>query len=124
MVAVTDELPVPEQRSTHPDHLIDQSQHTALKMRLARLELLVGLGHSGAGSLEHHLPAWLRPTKGEHRLPVTLAVIAAIALQVFTPEELVFRPRYLLPGLEVLLFIVLIVGNPSRINRETKLLRF
>ncbi|MGH3786693.1 MAG: hypothetical protein ACRDRG_09120 [Pseudonocardiaceae bacterium] len=30
-----------------------------------------------------HLPAWLHPTRGEHRWPAALAVVVAIGLQLF-----------------------------------------
>jgi uncharacterized membrane protein len=102
---------------------VDYNQHQALKVRLARLELLAGLGQTGAGSLGHHLPAWLRPTKGEHRWSVSLAVLVAVVLQLVVPSELAFHPRWLLPSLEGLLFVALAVGNPRRITRESKLLR-
>src|SRR5437773_340088 len=99
MTPVTEELSLPEQRPASGNaadpaqalvrhEAVSPEQHAALKVRLARLELLVGLGHTDAGSIEHHLPAWLRPTKGEHRLPVTLAVAAAIALQLLIPKDL------------------------------------
>lgn len=102
---------------------VDQAQHNALKVRLARLELLAGLGHTGAGSLGHHLPAWLRPTKGEHRWSVSLAVLLAVVLQLAIPDELAFHPRWMLPVLEGLLFVALAIGNPHRIDRESKALR-
>jgi uncharacterized membrane protein len=102
---------------------VDYSQHQALKVRLARLELLAGLGQTGAGSLGHHLPAWLRPTKGEHRWSVTLAVLVAVFLQLVIPSDLAFHPRWLLPTLEGLLFVALAIGNPRRITRESRALR-
>ncbi len=102
---------------------VDKAQHQALRVRLARLELLAGLGHTSAGTLGHHLPAWLRPTKGERRWPVTIAVLVAVVLQLVIPSDLAFHPRQLLPVLEGLLFVALVIGNPHRINRESKALR-
>jgi hypothetical protein len=72
---------------------------------------------------EVHLPAWLRRTEGEQRLPVSLAVLAAIALQVMLPGRFALRPHLLLPALETALLIGLIAGNPTRINRESMVLR-
>ncbi|MDN3357857.1 hypothetical protein [Actinomadura sp. DC4] len=72
---------------------------------------------------ETHLPAWLRPTEGEQRLTVSLAVLAAIALQVVLPSEFALRPHLLLPALEVALLIGLFAANPVRITRESRLLR-
>jgi uncharacterized membrane protein len=102
---------------------VDLEAHTALKVRLARLELLLGLGHTEAGRLAHHLPAWLRPTRGEHRLPVTLGLAIIIALQLRMPDDLAFPPKVLLPALELLLYVVLVFLNPKRISRETVLVR-
>jgi len=102
---------------------IDHEAHAALKVRLARLELLLGLGRTEAGRLGHHLPAWLRPTKGEHRLPVTIVLAIIVALQLRMPEDLAFPPKFLLPAFEVLLYALLIFLNPKRISRETLLAR-
>ena len=107
----------------HEHELPDHEQHAAMKVRLARLELLLGLGHTDAGRAGHHLPAWLRPTEGEHRLPVTIGLAIIIALQLHMPSSLAFPPKVLLPALEVLLFAVLTFLNPKRISRETLLVR-
>jgi uncharacterized membrane protein len=105
------------------EHAVDHEQHMALKVRLARLELLLGMGHTGAGRAGHHLPAWLRETQGEHRLPVTIALAIIVVLQLTLPRNLAFPPNYLLPSLEVLLYAVLVAANPRRIRRETTLVR-
>jgi uncharacterized membrane protein len=107
----------------HEHEQVDHEQHTAMKVRLARLELLLGLGHTDAGRVGHHLPAWLRPTEGEHRLPVAIAIALIVALQLRMPDSLSFPPKELLPALEVLLFAVLTFLNPKRISRETPLVR-
>jgi uncharacterized membrane protein len=70
-----------------------------------------------------HLPAWLRRTEGEQRLPVTIAVVAAIVLQVELPRRFALQPRYLLPGLEAALAGGLVAANPRRINRKSRALR-
>jgi uncharacterized membrane protein len=101
----------------HPAH------HAALKVKLARLEQLCGLTHTDAEGNVHHLPAWLRPTEGEPRWPVSIAVLGLIVLQLLVPKHLAFAPRYLLPSLEALLLIVLTVANPRRINKENAWLR-
>ncbi len=101
----------------HPTH------HAALKTKLARLEQLCGLAHTDAEGNVHHLPAWLRPTEGEPRWPVSIAVLAVIVLQLLAPPHLAFQPRPLLPGLEMLLFIVLTVANPRRIKKENMWIR-
>jgi hypothetical protein len=70
-----------------------------------------------------HLPAWRRPSAGEHRWPAALAVLVAVGLQLSLPTDLAFHPKWLLPGIELLLFLVLVLLNPLRINWESRLLR-
>nr|WP_165960790.1 DUF1345 domain-containing protein [Actinocrispum wychmicini] len=70
-----------------------------------------------------HVPAWLRQTKGEPRWVVSLAVLAAVAFQLLLPDVLALGPSWLLPVPELVLFVVLVVANPVRISRESKLLR-
>jgi uncharacterized membrane protein len=70
------------------------------------------------GDLRYGVPAWLRPTPGERRIPAAIAVLAAVALQVVLPDRLVLLPRPLLPALEVVLLVGLIVANPVRIERR------
>ena len=69
-------------------------------------------------------PAWKRPTSGEHRWQVTLAVAVAVALQLLVPGRLdLVRPVWALPVLEILLLIGLVMANPQRINRQSKAIR-
>jgi hypothetical protein len=71
-----------------------------------------------------HLPAWKRPTNGEARWQVALCTAAAIALQTAVPNRLVLlRPAWILLALQGLLLIALVMANPHRINRESRLLR-
>jgi uncharacterized membrane protein len=80
--------------------------------------------HSDADRLDEvHLPAWLRSTKGEQRLPVTIAVLVAIVLQIGLPGRFASQPRFLLPGLEIALAAGLMAANPKRIDRESRVLR-
>jgi len=69
------------------------------------------------------VPAWKRDTEGEPRWQVSLGVVAAIALQVTLPGEVLIRPRWVLPAVAVSLLVTLIVANPRRINRESPVLR-
>jgi uncharacterized membrane protein len=69
------------------------------------------------------LPAWLRRTDGENRLPAAIAILVAVAAQLLLPKHLVVGTRWLLPGLEILLLLVLIAANPVRLVREHPLLR-
>lgn len=102
----------------------------ALRERLAGLERSVPgqlrslpreIGEEG----KEALPAWRRVTQGEPRWQVSLAVAAAIALQLPVPGRLVLlRPSWVLPVLEALLAVALIIANPRRINRESAILRY
>src|ERR1700712_917541 len=60
---------------------------------------------------------------GEPRLPAALAVLIAIALYSLLPNKLLFVPRYVVPGLELLLFIPLVAANPRRMTRGNAQLR-
>jgi uncharacterized membrane protein len=69
------------------------------------------------------LPAWRRVTSGEPRLPVTVAVLIAIGLQLALPNRLALHPRWLLPTVAVLLLIGIVAANPRRIDRQSPRLR-
>ena len=70
------------------------------------------------------VPAWRRPTAGEHRWPAALAVVVAIVLQLLLPDRMVVsQARYLLPGVEFVLLVLLVAVNPFRMNRESGVLR-
>jgi hypothetical protein len=71
------------------------------------------------GDAEHHVPSWLRPGSPESRLPVLLAIVAAIVLQRAIPAPYTVVPRWPLVALELLLLIVLLVINPVRLSRRT-----
>jgi hypothetical protein len=60
---------------------------------------------------------------GEPRLPAAIAVVVAIALYTLLPSRLLLGPRFVVPILEALLFIPLVVANPTRMTRQNQLLR-
>ncbi|MBV9089254.1 MAG: hypothetical protein JO044_05005 [Mycobacteriaceae bacterium] len=66
------------------------------------------------------MPTWLRPGNPESRWPVLLALIAAIALQRAIPERYTVVPRWPLIGMEVALLILLLIINPVRLTRSTR----
>ena len=79
-------------------------------------------------SAEHELghvlvPAWRRATRGEQRWPASVTVLALIGLQVALPEPLTLGPRWLLPGVEAAILVVLTVANPRRVDRDVPALR-
>jgi hypothetical protein len=60
---------------------------------------------------------------GENRLPPAAAVVVAAALYTVLPDSLQLGPRLLVPALEALLLIALLITNPRRMTRETRLSR-
>ncbi len=60
---------------------------------------------------------------GETRLPAAAAVLVAIALYSLLPSELLVGPRFVVPALELLLFVPLIAANPRRMTRQSRRLR-
>ena len=59
----------------------------------------------------------------ESRWPSVGAVLAAIVLTVVLPHELRFVPTWLLFGVEGVLLVALIAGDPGRIDRRSHALR-
>lgn len=69
------------------------------------------------------VPAWRQVTEGESRVPVTIAIAVAIMLQASLHERVAVKPRWLLPGIAILLLIGIVAANPRRIDRRSKPLR-
>ena len=67
-------------------------------------------------------PAWRRVTAGEHRAPVTLAVLAMIALQTRVPEQFSIFSWWVLPALELGILAALMLANPGRIGASGRVL--
>ena len=61
-----------------------------------------GYGRVRAEGLEFeaHLPAWLRPSGPENRLPVAAAIVVAVGLQLAIPDKYGLHPRWLIPALD------------------------
>src|SRR5580698_5584036 len=67
---------------------------------------------------------WIIQTHpGEPRLPAAVAVVVAIVLYAALPSQLLLGPRYVVPGLEMVLFIPLLAANPRRMSRQNRWLR-
>lgn len=68
--------------------------------------------------------AWGIPSHEERRWPASLAVVAAVALQVALPNNLIrgLGPRWLVPAIAGLLLVALTIASPRHI-RESALLR-
>ncbi|TXS04737.1 hypothetical protein EAO73_13300 [Streptomyces sp. col6] len=61
--------------------------------------------------------------RGEARLPAVVATLVAIVLYLALPQQLLVAPRYVLPGLELLLLVPLVAINPRRLTRQTRTFR-
>jgi hypothetical protein len=56
-------------------------------------------------------------------LPAAVAILVALLLYVLLPQQLILGPRFVVPVLELALFVPLLAGNPRRMTRESTLLR-
>ena len=65
------------------------------------------------------LPAWQRPTRGEQRWEVSIAVALMIVLQLSLPGVLTPVGRWTLPAIELAIALILVAGNPFRIERSS-----
>jgi hypothetical protein len=86
----------------------------------SRQDVVHRAGHL-ATEAEQRLPAWLRPGNPESRWPVLLALIAAIVLQRAIPVRYTVVPRWPVIAMEVLLVLVLLIINPVRLTRPTRI---
>jgi hypothetical protein len=60
---------------------------------------------------------------GEPRWPMAGAVVAAMVLTILLPDAVRPGPRWLLPLVEAILLVAVIVGDPGRISRRSRVLR-
>ncbi|WP_329130040.1 hypothetical protein OG552_05405 [Streptomyces sp. NBC_01476] len=105
--------PVPPAAIERPDVLAE---------RLARIEALLTTPARGTFDEAEHrlLPAWRRATRGEPRWAATSAVVAVLVIQWVLPARLVVPPRPLMPAVELALLACLIILNPHRIERHSR----
>lgn len=79
------------------------------------------VGRSATGA--HRARSTRRAGQGEHRLPPAIAILVAIVLYALLPEQLLLGPRLLIPFVEAVLLVVVLVTNPRRLNKETRISR-
>jgi hypothetical protein len=65
-----------------------------------------------------------RGSRGESRLPPTAAVLVAMVLYSLLPDPLQLGPRFLIPGIEAVLLVALVITDPRRLTRETRVSRW
>ena len=65
-----------------------------------------------------------RPPRGlgERRWPMAAAVLVSVAMQLSLPDRHVLSPSVLFPTVEVLLLVVLVIGDPGRVDRRSPVL--
>ena len=92
---------------------------------LARLEQLVDRPTSGAvHAVEGQVgAAWRRATREEPRVQVTIGVVVAIALMLALPTRVASHPRWVLPGVAVVLLLAVFVAKSGRLQRRAALVR-
>ena len=61
-----------------------------------------------------------RRLHGEPRWPMAAAVLVSVAMQLSLPDRHVLSPSVLFPTVEVLLLVVLVIGDPGRIDRRSR----
>ena len=120
MDAEHDQHPGHDQGPEHPVHLERRvSDVVAALERACGLLPPDGAGPDAAGPT----PAWRRPTRGEHRLPVTVAILGMVGLQAAVPDRLAPLDRWWLPAIEVAILVALVAANPGRISSASRRLR-
>lgn len=73
---------------------------------------------------QHLTPAWLRRSDPESTLPVLIAVVAVMGLQLAIPKGYTLVPRWPLVVLEGLLLLALLAINPRVMSRRTRFGRY
>jgi uncharacterized membrane protein len=61
---------------------------------------------------------------GENRWWPALGTVVAIAVYAALPQTLLFAPRFVVPAVEALLLVALLITNPRRLDRETRVSRW
>lgn len=91
---------------------------------LGRIERLLDPGHDAVRRLEERVePAWRRVTRGEPRLPVIVAALGTIALELLLPARVAERPRWVFGVVAFLILCGIYLANPKRIDRPSPRLR-
>ena len=69
------------------------------------------------------LPAWQRATSGEPRWPVSVAIVAALAMQITLPAQVQLQHAWILPTIGALLLLAATVRSPSQISEVSTSMR-
>ncbi|WP_086007946.1 hypothetical protein [Nocardia concava] len=77
----------------------------------------------GKDSDDDQVPAWARKTAGESRWAATAAIVGILIVQFYLPAQFTVGPRWLVPGIGLILLFVAIIASPFRLDREERWLR-
>ena len=100
---------------------LDELEHAVARRVEETCVALLGVAPRTAREVK---PAWQRRTGGERRWQVAACTAVAIGLQVAVPGRLaVLRPVWVLPALQGVLLLALVLANPHRIDRQSRVLR-
>lgn len=95
-----------------------------VRARLRDLDRLLEPGKRAARAVgDVAAPAWRQVTEVESRVAVSVALIVAIVLMSVLPARIANHPRWLLPALAGVLFLIVIVLNPLRPDVRSRRLR-
>ena len=75
------------------------------------------------GRVSGVLPSWVRVTEGEPRLPVTMAVVAALAMQITLPRQVQLKHQWILPTIAAVLLLINTAANRRRMKRVSPTVR-
>ena len=62
----------------------------------------------------------LDPQRAEHRLPVLMFSIGALALHLLLPSSITFFPSWVVPLVGSIVLVPTVLANPTRITRATR----
>lgn len=102
----------------------DRRLQDEVRARLRDLDRLLEPGKRAARAVgDVAAPAWRQVTEVESRVAVSAALIVAIVLMSVLPARIANHPRWLLPALAGVLFLIVIVLNPMRPDTRSLRLR-
>ena len=87
-------------------------------------ERLIRFAQEITADAEKRVPAWVRHGDPESAIPVRIAVLIVMALQVAIPRNYTVLPRWPLLVLEGLLLLALLAINPRVMTRRTRFSRY
>ncbi len=123
ILSLVNESPRPEDRLVQ---VVEELRDEVRRLQ-QRVDRTAAPGPEPAHPTDGHpppaLPAWRRPTRGEQRWEVSVAVGLMIVLQLALPGALTPVGRWTLPAIELVIVVILVAGNPFRIERSSPWLR-